>query len=258
MNATTSLHATTLRRLAWLIGAGLLMGCLLRVQAQAAEPLKLVTGDYAPFTGAHLPQGGPLTEVARRAFAESGIAVKVHFLPWKRGYAETQAGQYDGSFPYGRSLERENAFYFSESAYTIDRRMYFLADTTAKPRDPRWLKDKRYCVPLGFTMLKELGPLIERKELEVHSTPNLESCVKMLALRRVDFFITTPDIADAALALASPNTPLASQSVGKSENFLIVPKTHPQGPAIIAAFNKGLAALKAKGELEKIMRGAGR
>lgn len=248
MITLTRLHAASL----------LLLVSLLQAPVQAGEALKLVTGDYAPFTGAHLPHGGPLTEVARRAFAASGLEVKVHFLPWKRGYAETQAGKYDASFPYGRSPEREQAFYFSESAYTVDRRMYYLAGTAAQPQDPQWFKGKRYCLPLGFTMLKELGSLIERKELEVQSPPNLESCVKMLALERVDFFITTPDIADAALALAGHTTPLASQSVGKSENFLIVPKTHAQGPAIIAAFNKGLATLRAKGELEKIMRGTGR
>lgn len=235
----------------------LLLSLGLQAPAHAADPLRLVTGEYAPFTGENLPGGGPLTEIARRAFAASDPDLKISFLPWKRGYSETLEGKHDGTFPYGRNAERERDFYFSESYYTVDRRMYYLAESGLKPEDLASLKGRRYCLPLGFTLFRELGAMVESKALEVQSPPDLANCTKMLVLKRVDFFIATPDIAEAAMAQAGiKESTFTSKSVGKSENFLIVPKTHPRGLAIITNFNKGIATLRAKGDLDKIIKDA--
>jgi polar amino acid transport system substrate-binding protein len=240
------LRAYRLRLLCWVIG---LAGC-----CHAAEPLRLATGDYAPFTGTQLPNGGPLTEMVRRAFAASGTNVAVDYLPWKRGYTDTLDRKYDAAFPYGRNPERERDFYFSESYYTVDRRMYYLASAGLKPQDFASLTGKRYCLPLGFVLFPELSAMVERKDLEILSPPSLASCVKMLALKRVDFFITTPDIAELAMAQQGADNGITSQSVGKSENHLIVAKTHPRGADIVATFNRGIAALRNKGDIDKIMR----
>lgn len=235
----------------------LLMGLCAYALAPAAEPLKLATGEYAPFTGEALPGGGPLAEIARRASAASGIEVRITFLPWKRGYADALEGKYEAIFPYGRNAERERDFYFSESYYTQDRRMYYLADSGVRPEDKATLTGRKYCLPLGFVLLNDLGSMVESKALSVQSPKDLASCAKMLQLKRVDFFITTPNIAEVAIAQAGlKDDVFVSKSVGKSENFLIVPKSHPRGPEIIGAFNKGIAILRSQGVLEKIIRDA--
>ncbi len=236
----------------------LLLCASLLAPALAAEPLKLVTGEYAPFTGERLPEGGPLTAIARRAFAAAGTEVAIRFLPWKRGYSETLEGRHDASFPYGRNAERERDFYFSESYYTVDRRMYYLAKAGLKPEDSATLKGRTYCLPLGFMPPKSLEGLIANKALEVQSPADLASCAKLLQRGRVDFFTATPDIAEAAIAQAGlPGGLVTSTSIGKSENFLIVPKTHPRAQEILSSFNKGLAVLRSKGELERILKDAG-
>jgi polar amino acid transport system substrate-binding protein len=235
----------------------LLLGIATLVPVYAAEPLKLATGEYAPFTSEALAGGGPLAEMVRRAFAVSGTEVNISFLPWKRSYSETLKGKYDGTFPYGRNAERERDFYFSESYFTVDRRMYYRADSGLKPEDTATLKGKKYCLPLGFVLFKELGAMVENKSLGVQSPADLASCAKMLQLNRVDFFIATPDIAETAMAKAGlRSNAFASQTVGKSENFLVVPKTHPRGQEIISTFNKGIATLRSKGELDRISKSA--
>lgn len=47
----------------------------------AVDRLTLVTGEYEPFSGDTLAEGGPLTSIVRLAFAESGQQVKIDFLP---------------------------------------------------------------------------------------------------------------------------------------------------------------------------------
>lgn len=235
------------RRFLVALGAGLLVLC-----AHADDRLRLNTGEYEPFTGATLQDGGPLTEIVRMAFAESGVSVDVDFLPWKRGYAAAQHGEYDAIFPYGRNADRERDFLFTESFYNVNRQMYYRASSGINPDDPASFKGKTYCSPLGFTLYKELADFIERKELVVETAPNLVSCARMLAAARVDFFVATPYTADAAIRNAQLTERLQSKPFGRSENYLLVPKGHRKAQAIITAFNKGLASLRAKGEVNRI------
>ncbi len=219
----------------------------------AGTPLKLSTGEYEPFTGAQLPRGGPLVELVRRAFAESGYVVDIDFLPWKRSYGGAQDGHYDATFPYGRNAEREKDFLFSDSFFTLERRMYYRAGSAINPSDPATFTGKTYCSPVGYTLYKEFSSLVERKALNVQSAPNHASCAKMVAAARVDFFVTTPDAGELAVTKAGLTTPLAFGPFGKSENHLLVSRTHPRAQELINVFNKGILALKARGDWARIV-----
>lgn len=242
-------HSADIRR--FLIALTAISMCLC---SYAADAVKLSTGEYEPFTSEKLPEGGPFADIVKRAFSESGYGVKVDFLPWKRGYAEALGGQFDGTFPYARTVDREKDFMFSESFYTVDRRMYYRSESGVNPEDIATLKGKQFCSPLGFTIYKEVSGLVESKELSVQSPPDLVSCAKMLSVGRVDFFVATADVADVVLEKADMKGKFLNKLFGKNENFLIVPKANPKAQEIIAAFNKGVAALKTKGELGKILK----
>ncbi len=243
------------RKLSIKILAVTLLLCLqlLPQAARADTLLRLSTGDYEPFTGSQLPQGGPLTELVRRAFAEAGYVVEIDFLPWKRGYSGAMDGSYDATFPYGRNAERERDFLFSESFFTLDRRMYFRSGSAVNPADPSTFKGKTYCSPVGHTLYKEFTSLVEHKELNVQTAPNHASCAKMMAAARVDFFVTTADAGELAMAKAGLAEPLPYDPFGKSENHLLIAKTHPKARELMDAFNKGIAALKAKGDWARII-----
>lgn len=219
----------------------------------AAEILTLSTGEYEPFTGAQLPDGGPLTEMVRLAFSEAGYPVKIDFLPWKRGYTGALDGAYDGTFPYGRNAEREQDFLFSEPFYTLERRMFYRAGSGIDPDDLSTLVGKTYCSPIGHTVYKEFSGLLERRYLTLQTAPNHTSCAKMAEVGRVDFFVTTLDAGTIAVTKADLKRPLLNKPFGKSENHLLVAKTHPRAAKIIAAFNKSVATLKARGTWAKIL-----
>ena len=86
----------------------------------SAAPVQLVTGDdYAPFTDRELPQGGMLTELVQQALLQAGHQPKLSWLPWKRGYQATLRGQFDVTFPYLKTAEREADYLFSAPLYEI-------------------------------------------------------------------------------------------------------------------------------------------
>lgn len=224
--------------------------------AYAAEPLKLTTGEYAPYTGEVLPNGGPLTEVVRRAFAESGYGVTVTFLPWKRGYEEAAGGEYSGTFPYIRNASRENDFLISAPYFVVTRNLFYLAKSNVNPDDLSTLKGKQICVPLGYTLAPELSGMSERKELFIQSPPTLANCVAMLDMGRVDAFTSPADIGEAALksATRSITETIVNRPIGKTEFCFLVPKKNPKAPEILAAFDRGLLALKKSGDWGKIVK----
>lgn len=215
-------------------------------QACAAEPLKLVTGEYAPYTGASLPNSGPLSDMVRRVLSESGYEVSVAFLPWKRGYADALKGEYAGTFPYVRNAEREKDFLFSDPFYTVTRRLYYLAKSNINPTALATLKGKQLCVPLGFAVAQELSDMVDAKELATQSPPGLTQCVEMLAKGRVDAFTATAEAGAEAIASAQVSEEVLSNPIGKTEFHFLAAKASPGGASIIAAFNRGLAVLKKK------------
>lgn len=212
--------------------------------ACSTEVLKLATGVNAPYTGASFPNGGPLTDIVRRAFAESGYDVEIAFLPWKRGYAATLNGEYVGTFPYVRNAEREKDFLFSEPFYVVTRNLYYLAKSDINPNALSSLKGKQLCVPLGFAVAQELVDMVEKREVATQNPLGLTQCVEMLAKGRVDAFTAAGDAGAEAIANVTDKADILHKVIGKSDYYLIVPKKIPHASTLIDAFNRGLAALK--------------
>lgn len=70
---------------------------LLAQSAQAEPQLRMATLEYPPYSSQHLPGGGSIVELTRRAFAVRGYPVQIDFLPWARVRAELGNGNYQGA-----------------------------------------------------------------------------------------------------------------------------------------------------------------
>jgi len=83
------------------------------------EKVRLVTGEWAPYTSKHLTEYGLISDIVSQAFSLSGIEVKYVFLDsWKRGYVLTQKGKYEGNFPLIPAQKRQKDFYFTDPIIT--------------------------------------------------------------------------------------------------------------------------------------------
>ena len=56
------------------------------------------------------------TEIIVKAFKEVGYTAEIEFLPWKRGFMETQNHKYFGTFPYVANDERKKEFFFQSQS----------------------------------------------------------------------------------------------------------------------------------------------
>jgi len=60
--------------------------------ASTEQTVRLTSLDWAPYTGAALPDGGETTQLLRQVFAEMGYQLQVDFLPWNNAVAQVRSG----------------------------------------------------------------------------------------------------------------------------------------------------------------------
>lgn len=220
----------------------------------AADPLRLVTGDqYPPFTGQSLPNGGMLTELVLRVLRESGQQPQLAWQPWKRGYQATLKGQYDATFPYLPSPQREAEFLFSTPLYETTQKLF---SRTGDALEPKQLAGKRFCLPLGWQPPAPLLALLQNGQLHRHEPQDLATCAKLVALGRDDFFVADDLLGQRALRQAGVANELQESQavVARNRLHLIVPRNRPGARELIEQFNAGLGRLRDSGEYARIVQ----
>ena len=224
--------------------------------AQAAD-LRLVTGDdYAPFTGQALPEGGMLTQVVRAALQQSNIASSLDWQPWNRGYLKTLRGDYDATFPYVRTPQREEEFLYSEPLFIAEQHIFSRAGEVIEVDDVPSMQGRRLCYPLGWQPPPIIQQLVDDGQLSRHSPAGLHECARLLLMGRDDFFISDRRLGETALRLTGEPIERfrrSNSAINRSTLHLIVPRSHPQAAVIIAQFNQGLAQLRASGDYQRML-----
>ncbi|HYD99440.1 MAG TPA: transporter substrate-binding domain-containing protein [Alphaproteobacteria bacterium] len=246
-------------RLASLVFAfGLAVSAALAAPAGRAEALRLVTGnDNAPHTDQSLPEGGVATDIVRQAFAAAGRDVSVEFLPWARGYLVTREGDYDATFPYLRTPEREREFLFSRPLLETRQMLFSAPRAKLTGRSLDELRGRIACTPNGYALPAEFAPMLSSGNLSVDRRSDLATCLRRVAAGRNDFVVLDEVLGRAAMAEAAVPAeavvvvPAPVQGIAL---HLIVSRQRPEGAALIAEFDRGLAALRSSGAYERILK----
>lgn len=222
-----------------------------------AEPVRLVTGDdWPPYSGQQLAGGGMLTEIVLRAFSLAGMQTTLDWASWKRGYELTRIGDYDATFAYAKKADREAYFLYSEPLSDSVRAVFARPGSSIDPGRLETFRGRTLCVPIGFIIYPRMDALLQERAIAIERPPSMESCARMLAAGRVDFFITDALAGEAALRQAKVGTQVVRLAKPFNEGafYLIVSRQRPGGAALIAGFNTGLNRLKSSGEYARIVQ----
>lgn len=225
-----------------------------------AQSVSLVSGDdYAPYADRNLPEGGMTTELIKKAFAEVKMDAKVDWLPWARGFSDTREGTFAGTFPYLKTEEREKDFLYSDVIIKLESNIFIKAGNKKYNfADLAGMKGSTACVPLGWAPPKKLEEALKSGLIKKAEPKDGSTCVKMLEADRADFFVTDESQGKAAIkasgvpagaVIMAPVPALADNSL-----YLIVGKSYAGGKELLAKFNKGLAALRANGTYDKVVK----
>jgi len=222
-------------------------------ETQALTTLHLVTGEFEPFSGEALPNKGLASEVAVLAFERAGYRVDLAFLPWPRGYNETLALTYFGTFPYSKNPDREKDFLYSEPLYTYNGAFFVRPDSTLQFSGVENLANLHMCAPVGFSTFI-IQKQLDDGTIQLDRPEDLAACFKMLDARRTEMVMTIEDVGWAVVDKEFNNR-VGFKVLGRleSSDFLIVSKTYPKGEQILHEFNQALAALQAEGVIKQLI-----
>jgi polar amino acid transport system substrate-binding protein len=218
-----------------------------------AQPIAVAAGEYSPFVAQQLPQFGVTAAIVTAAFESQGVPVRYDFLPWKRGYHETQLGRYVATFPYLKTPERESLFLYSEPIYT-DRFRLFVRKSQL--RQTEWSK-KRLCIPLGYDTTQIQG-FTGANDVTLERPPEISNCFQMLERERVDaIWVSELVAADTVRSLFGPTAQTNALNIhvgDESHYYLIVSKALPDANAWVSKFNAGLKHIRGNGSYQKIVQ----
>jgi ABC-type amino acid transport substrate-binding protein len=98
-----------------IIAISVLLIATIAVTANAAPNVRLVTGEWPPYTDSQSSQNGMASEIVKAVFNDMGYTADISFLPFYLGYEKTLEGEFDGTFPYFYTPEREDEFLYSSN-----------------------------------------------------------------------------------------------------------------------------------------------
>ena len=199
------------------------------------------------------------TELVKKAFAESKMEAKIEWQPWARGYDETKNGNFAGTYPYFKSAEREKEMLYSDMMVKLQDRVFIKAGAKKFTyTDPAGFVGSSICIPIGWAQPAKLVDQIKSGQIKVQSPKDISTCVKLVESERVDFFVTEEANGKASVLAAgvAPGSVVMSSAPALSENglYFIASRNAPGRKDVVAAFNKGLEALRKSGAYDKIVK----
>ena len=232
----------------------LFIGCFISV-AQA-QTYKLASGDFPPFTGEKVANGGLATEIIVKVINELGDQSDIKFLPWKRGFKKTLEGEYFGTFAYSKNNERLKTWFYSEPLYTLEEVFIVQGDSTFSFSTDYDLRGKTVCKPAGYNLFG-LKKMAESGIIKIEQPPNMKHCFRMLSAGRVDMVMTNSKTAQSLIEAETNNlfkykvleTPFVT--IG---HHLIIPRSNANGEAFLERFNATLVRFKHSGKIDALIK----
>lgn len=233
-----------------------LLALLFLSQSVLAEPIKIISGEYAPYSGEALFGRGISTQIVEAVYKEINKDIKIDFVPWKRAMYLLQNSSATGSYPWSKSQEREVDFVFSQPIHEFSIRYFVKTNSPIKSLSD--FERKRLCRPNGWNNVY-YEKTIKEKKMILESPINIESCLKMLVLGRVDM-VGLDEVVGAALVKKyygdkNEITSIPATDIPYKVTFhFIVAKKTPNAQKIVEEFNHGLKVIKNNGTYHKIVQ----
>lgn len=224
-----------------------------------APVVRLASLEWEPYIGSRMPDQGYVAALIRAAFADQGVNVEIAFYPWARALHLARTGVVDGLMPEYFNPSRESEFEYSAPFPGGPLVLYKRReDSISFDVDPmkeqdaalRALEAKRFGVVRGYlnTPVFDAADYLHKEEANDDAT-NL----RKLVYGRIDLAVIDRRVAEHLIrtdypGYASKLEPM-SPALAEIPLFIAFSRKAPRQRETLAAFNRGLAALRTDGRL---------
>ncbi len=229
---------------------------LINATAQAGDvkPLKLVSSSWPPYVDKDAPGKGAAMDLVSEVFKRAGYATEIHIESWPRSLEGSKIGIYDVVATAWYTEDRNRDLHFSEPYYENVIRF------VKRKQDPirfRSYEDLRNLI-VGVVNGYAYGEEFERAQgfLKLARNHVIQNLL-LLQQGRIDLAIGDEWVIRNELTQYFPNAikefEFLGRPVARRTLHVAVSRTRPDHDAIITAFNKALAQMKADGSMEKLL-----
>lgn len=241
------------------------------ISAAAKQTITLSNGEWKPYLGENLPNGGVASHIITEAFATQKIEVNYKWYgeSWKRAYKDaTRGSKVIGSAIWSYKKEREKEVIYSEPVIPgADDVFFHMKGNKFNWTKPEDLKD----VPIGGVQGYVYGPLIEKAikdgNLKLDRVAGESDNIKKLAKGRIKAFLANRKI---GLDLIKRAVKKGEITQAQADNIVAHPKIVQKGISyhvifsiknskskeILNKLNEGLVVIKKNGKLDKMLKDA--
>jgi len=233
---------------------------LLCTQVRAAPPIKLAVGEWPPYFSASLREQGVFAHIVKEAFAREGVAISYEFYPWKRALLLAQEGQVAGSPGWVMNDERAKVFLFSEPVVLSKEVLFFRKDQPIAFTTLADLKGKALGTTLGYSYGREFDAAAKSGLFTLDPAPDDVASLRKLLLGRVHAVVLNRAVGFELLGKFTESEraqiAVSSASVSEKQSRLVIAKSLPNGPQLMATFNQGLAKIVREGTVRRLLEDA--
>jgi len=228
--------------------------------AERPEPaLRLVTGEWPPYTEGGVEGGGALARLVHLALDEMGRTGEIESLPFALAYRRTREGGATMAFPFFRDARREEEMRYSAPLAEVEIVVFHRRGAPAPAgAELDALRGRRFGLVEGYvyrSVVRELASAHEGSrtyttELQAFAALMNEEVDVVPAARLVGRHILSDAFGMAGHAVE----PLPGEAFRWTRTVhLLVPRSHPEASELVAAFDAALARLRASGVPEALL-----
>ena len=238
-----------------LVRVVVLLGMLLIAHGAAAQTLRLVGDAWAPYADVSLLNDGLSTDLIRTALGRAGYATEYEQVPWARAIHGVGEGRYDVLINAWYSEDRTQIGEFSQE-YLVNRLRFLKRKESAVDyQNLTQLHPYSIAVVRSYAYSPAFDGDSSLKKVPVAS---FSTAVRMLAAGRVDLTVEDEYAAKVALGREPDevrnNVEFLPRSLSENGLFILVSLKTPGHDKIVADFDKAIAAMKADGSYDKLLK----
>lgn len=219
-----------------------------------ADTITAAYGDWPPFFDAETESGVAL-EITLAAFASQGYSLQLYHAPWARVNIGVKNQQYDITLGAWWTEERSTFYDYSEPYFENAIKFIKRKGDTFEYHDITSLNGKNIGVVRGYGYDDAFLNADSFKRTETNS---LISNVQKLVSHRISLTLDDELVARTTIGREAPSLlekiEFSNNALTTNQLHVAVASKNPKAGAIITAFNKGLAAIRANGTMARILK----
>lgn len=240
--------------LSTLVALAVLSGLL--PQTGKAEVLKFAIGEWPPYLSKTSPHYGFATHVVQKIFEKHGYQLEYGFFPWKRSMLIASTPEWNGTFTWTYTKEREKNFKFSTPFYKSNTHLMFVKNKALESASLNDVEALRIGITNGYTYGLAFQGKLESGTLKTQTRASDAENIQALLDNKIDVFLVNNLVGMSLARRLYPDSVsflrLSKEPIYTNNQHVLFNKNNALTDKLIELFNQEIKALERSGEMDRM------